>query len=66
MLTTEHKAEGNELTNGDNVIRFLLSILSWIVIIWMLIGSWIGKIKITGYWDKPVVPVKKEQKIKAK
>jgi hypothetical protein len=54
MLITEHKAEGNIYTIGDNIACLLLSLLSWAGITWALWSSWIGRIRNTGYWDRPV------------
>lgn len=58
MLTTEHKAEGQVYTHGDRIVCLLLSLLSWLTIIYCLISSWVGKIQRLGYWDKPIQAAK--------
>ena len=61
MLQTEHKAEGNILTKGDVVTCFLLSLLSWLAVLWCLTSTWVEKIRVTGYWDQPVNKDQKQQ-----
>lgn len=50
MLKAEHKAEGKELTNGDEVNCILLSILSYGMVLYILINAWGEKVK--AYWQQ--------------
>ena len=54
MLKVEHVSERNAYTIGDRLLACVLSLLSWLWILFMLIAAWLKKISVTGYWDKPL------------
>lgn len=63
MLLVEHQAEGKEMTHGDKALAVVLSILSFAMILFILIRSWIASVK--AYWAKPAkqsAPAKQKNK----
>lgn len=54
MQRTEFAAEKVNYTKGLRAISYLLSLLSFGIILWMLVAAWIQLIGLTGYWDQPV------------
>lgn len=54
MMRTEQESEGEVYTKGDRALAIALSLLSILIVIWMLVLTWIKKISATGYWDRPV------------
>lgn len=56
MLKIEHDSEKEELTKGGEILLNILSILSFVMVLIMLINAWVGKIKLTGYWNNPAKP----------
>lgn len=55
MQKIEHEAEGKVYTKGDRTLNFILSLLSFVMILIILLSAWIRKIAATGYWNRPVV-----------
>jgi hypothetical protein len=58
MLNAEHEAEQAEYTKGDQAICILLSIMSFVMVIYILAKAWATSVK--SYWKKPVKPKKAE------
>ena len=56
MLRIEHEAETASFSNGDKAIGIALSLLSFAMVLYCLIASWVYKIGLTGYWKRPVKP----------
>lgn len=56
MLITDHKSEGNLLTFGDRATTFVISLLSWLAVLWVLVATWIGVMTKREYWNKAVDP----------
>lgn len=54
MLRIEQEADQEPYTKGDRVACIFISLLSFLAVLGLLIASWVGKIKETGYWDTPV------------
>lgn len=52
MLKVEHEAENQQMTNGDQVRAVLLSVLSFGMVLFILVGSWARQVK--QYWSKPI------------
>lgn len=66
MLRVEHEAEQNLYTKGARVLTVVLSFLSWVMIIWLLVSTWLDKISATGYWNRPVKVISEPEKAEAK
>lgn len=58
MLKIERAAEGEQQTNGEVVMAVILSILSWVIVLFMLINAWAASVK--SYWSRPVKTKKPE------
>lgn len=54
MLRVEHEAEKQQYTQGDRMLIILLSMLSLVMIIFILVKAWVMAIAKTGFWNKPV------------
>jgi hypothetical protein len=54
MLRTEHASEGQVYTRGHRLFTYLLSLLSFIMVLWLLASAWFSKIQATGYWNQPI------------
>jgi Co/Zn/Cd efflux system component len=54
MLRVEHESEGQAYTFGLRLFNILFSLLSWLTVLIQLISAWFHKIKITGYWNRPI------------
>lgn len=52
MLKVEHEAEEEEYTNGDKVLQVILSILSIVMVLYLLVQAWSKSVK--KYWGKPI------------
>ena len=61
MLRAEHDAEGNEYTNGDQVICVSLSVLSFGTVLYLLVIAWVKKVG-KEYWSRPVKNLSKNKK----
>lgn len=59
MLRIEHDSEKEAYTHGTEIMLNILSMLSFLMIMWMLIRAWIGKINDTGYFTKEINPKNK-------
>lgn len=64
MLLTEVKSENETVTIGDRALIIGLSLLSWLMIVYILVRAWVGQINKTGYWAKPVKPLKDKEETK--
>jgi len=53
MMVIEHEAEKGEWTKGNIIVLNVLSIFSWVMVIWMLTMAWLKQITNTGYFKKP-------------
>lgn len=62
MIRTEDEAEQRPYTKGARVATYAFSMLSWLMVIVTLISAWAEKIKATGYWNRPVMPIEKTEK----
>lgn len=54
MLRIEHAGDKEPYTKGDRALTFILSLLSFLLVLWMLITAWVRAIGATGYWNEPV------------
>lgn len=54
MLRIEQEADQEQYTKGDRVVCVFLSLLSFLAVMGLLIAAWVGRIKETGYWNRPV------------
>lgn len=54
MLRIEQEADKEQYTKGDRVACIFISLLSFLAILVLLVIAWAGKIRQTGYWDRPV------------
>lgn len=54
MQKVELNANDITYTKGLRVLCHTLSLLSWLMVLYMLIGAWVENIGATGYWKKPV------------
>lgn len=52
MLRAEHIAEDQPFTHGDKTMMVLLSLLSFVMVLYMLVKAWAVSVK--PYWSKPV------------
>lgn len=52
MLHAEHLAEGKEFTYGDKAVTVLLSLLSLLMVLFILVKAW--AISVKPYWSQPV------------
>jgi hypothetical protein len=52
MLKIEREVESTERTNGDSVMCVILSILSWVIVFFMLVNAW--QLSVKKYWGRPV------------
>ncbi len=59
MLTAEHKAEGNAMTYGQQVVMVLLSCLSFATVLYILVTCWVRS--LGDYWSKPIEKSKKPE-----
>jgi hypothetical protein len=66
MLRVEHAAEKEVYTRGTRLLAIALSLLSFLLVMWLCISAWIEKINKTGYWDEPVVQDKEVEIIHVK
>jgi hypothetical protein len=63
MLRVEHAASKQIFTKGDQAFILLFSMLSWLLVVYILIKTWAQSIG-PEYWDKPVTPIEKPVKTK--
>lgn len=56
MLRIEHEADEEQYTKKDQVIQFVLSGLSWLMVFISLITAWFNHTGRNGFWNKPVKP----------
>lgn len=54
MLRVEEESEGQAYTFGLRLFNLLLSLLSWLTVLIQLVSAWFTKIKMTGYWNRPI------------
>ena len=54
MLRIEQEADGEPYTKGDRAACIFLSLFSWLAILVLLIITWVKRVQMTGYWDRPV------------
>lgn len=60
MLKVEHESEKREYTNGNQVATVILSILSFAMVLFIMVNTWVKKVGETGYWKRPVKNKKAE------
>ncbi len=60
MVKVDHEAEKKEFTNGDQVMCIIISVLSWGMIMFLLVTTWVAKVGAKGYWKRPVKNKKPE------
>ena len=56
MFRIEQEADKETYTKGDRAACIFFSFFSLLAILYLLVSSWIGKIRGTGYWNQPVKP----------
>lgn len=52
MLKAEHEAEKEQWTNGDKAVQVALSVLSFLMVLFLLAKAW--AFQVNGYWNKTV------------
>lgn len=52
MLKVEHEAQKEPWTYGDKAVQVLLSVLSFLMVLFLLAKAWV--FQVDGYWSKPV------------
>lgn len=61
MLRVDHESEKELYTKGARVLSIILSLLSFLMILITLIAAWVHKIKLTGYWQRPIKPIAQDK-----
>lgn len=58
MLKVEHEAEKADYTNGEKTLCVMLSVLSFLMVLYMLVVAW--SVSVKKYWNKPAKSKKAE------
>lgn len=57
MLSIDHESENKPVTHGSRTLAYILSFLSFLMVIIILVSAWIKNINASGYWNKPIKPI---------